>query len=182
MAEYEELIKALRHCMTKEDGITICEPCPFYCTGIDCENVLHTDAAAAIEALEAENKTLHQHIEDLNGAFRIESEARQKAEAGQPHWVSVEEPPKGNGAFAACCVYDGKIYWFKAIYLDGKWLREMDGVELPVNYWMEIPQPPQEVQDGPIITPCRGCSDYDGYGGCKSKGGCARAKKEVQDG
>lgn len=36
--------------------------------------------------------------------------------------------------------------------------------------------------DGPIITPCRGCSDYDGYGGCKSKGGCARAKMEVQDG
>lgn len=35
-------------------------------------------------------------------------------------------------------------------------------------------------QDGPIITPCRGCSDYDGYGGCKSKGGCARAKMEVQ--
>ena len=35
--------------------------------------------------------------------------------------------------------------------------------------------------DGPIITPCRGCSDYDGYGGCKSKGGCARAKMEVQD-
>ena len=37
------------------------------------------------------------------------------------------------------------------------------------------------VQDGPIITPCRGCSDYDGYGGCKSKGGCARAKMEVQE-
>lgn len=36
-------------------------------------------------------------------------------------------------------------------------------------------------QDGPIITPCRGCSDYDGYGGCKSKGGCARAKMEVQE-
>lgn len=34
-------------------------------------------------------------------------------------------------------------------------------------------------QDGPIITPCRGCSDYDGYGGCKSKGGCVR-KMEVQ--
>lgn len=37
-------------------------------------------------------------------------------------------------------------------------------------------------QDGPIITPCRGCSDYDGYGGCKSKGGCARKLMEVQDG
>ena len=35
--------------------------------------------------------------------------------------------------------------------------------------------------DGPIITPFRGCSDYDGYGGCKSKGGCARAKTEVQE-
>ena len=54
MAEYTELILALRHCMTKEDGITICEPCPFYCTGIDCEDVLHTDAAAAIEALQAQ--------------------------------------------------------------------------------------------------------------------------------
>ena len=40
----------------------------------------------------------------------------------------------------------------------------------------------ENAQDGQIITPCRGCSDYDGYGGCKSKGGCARAKMEVQDG
>lgn len=51
---YEEQVKALRHCMTKEDGITICEPCPYYGKGIECENVLHTDAAAAIEELEAE--------------------------------------------------------------------------------------------------------------------------------
>ena len=50
-----------------------------------------------------------------------------------------------------------------------------------VTHWMPLPEPPQEVQDGPIITPCRGCSDYDGYGGCKSKGGCARAKMEVQE-
>jgi len=37
------------------------------------------------------------------------------------------------------------------------------------------------VQDGPIITPCCGCSDYDGYGGCKSKGGCARAKMDGKE-
>ena len=55
---YEELVKALRHCMTKEDGITICEPCPYYGKGIECENVLHTDAAAAIEELQAEVKRL----------------------------------------------------------------------------------------------------------------------------
>ncbi len=34
--------------------------------------------------------------------------------------------------------------------------------------------------DGPIITPCLGCSEYDGYGGCKSNGGCV-AKMEVQE-
>ena len=55
---YEEQVKALRHCMTKEDGITICEPCPYYGKGIECENVLHTDAAAAIEALQAETVRL----------------------------------------------------------------------------------------------------------------------------
>lgn len=55
--KYDELVKALRHCMTKEDGITICEPCPYYGKGIECENVLHTDAAAAIEELQADMKT-----------------------------------------------------------------------------------------------------------------------------
>lgn len=54
MSNYTERVKALRHCMTKEDGITICEPCPYYGKGIDCENVLHTDAAAAIEELQAQ--------------------------------------------------------------------------------------------------------------------------------
>ena len=79
------------------------------------------------------------------GAFTALTEAKLTMEKHIINpWHRVEEPPKGNGAFAACCVYDGKIYWFKAIYLDGKWLREMDGVELPVNYWMEIPEPPQE--------------------------------------
>ena len=166
MAEYTELILALRHCMTKEDGITICEPCPFYCTGIDCENVLHTDAAAAIEALEAENKTLHQHIEDLNGAFRIESEARQKAEAGQPHWVSVEEPPKEHGPFLCASkstMLDGSTHWFFELcwYSDGDlkdvvWDAEKDSgfyswsasqdrdIDSKVDYWMPLPEPPQE--------------------------------------
>ena len=25
----------------------------------------------------------------------------------------------------------------------------------------------------PETNPCRGCTDYDGHGGCKSNGGCA---------
>ena len=74
MSDYKNLVKALRHCMTKDDGITICELCPYYGKGIECENVLHTDAAAAIEALEAE-------VKGLNEALKVESEARQNAEA-----------------------------------------------------------------------------------------------------
>ena len=63
MTDYSELVKALRWCMTKEDGITDCRPCHYYGKGIDCVGNLHTDAAAAIEALEAK----------------------------VPHWVSVDE-------------------------------------------------------------------------------------------
>ena len=59
-----ELVKALRHCITKEDGITICEPCPYYCKGIECDNVLHTDAAAAIEELEKERDYYKQQYEN----------------------------------------------------------------------------------------------------------------------
>lgn len=58
-------------------------------------------------------------------------------------WHRVEEPPKQNGAFAVACVYDGKLYWYKGIYLDGKWLREGDGIEMPADYWMPI-EPPKE--------------------------------------
>lgn len=82
----------------------------------------------------------YRHSTDV--AFHMEDHL-DEIPAASP-WHRVDDPPKGYGAFAACCVYDGKIYWFKAIYLDGKWLREMDGVELPVNYWMEIPEPPKE--------------------------------------
>ena len=58
-------------------------------------------------------------------------------------WHRVEEPPKQNGAFAVACVYDGKLYWYKGIYIDGKWLRE-DGIEMPADYWMPLPEPPKE--------------------------------------
>ena len=61
--KYDEQVKALRHCMTKEDGITICEPCPYYGKGIECENVLHTDAAAAIEELSKTVKDLTTKVE-----------------------------------------------------------------------------------------------------------------------
>lgn len=33
----------------------------------------------------------------------------------------------------------------------------------------------------PEINPCRGCEDYDGKGGCKTKGGCAKSRGEEDE-
>ena len=129
---YEKLIEALR--MGADYGV-------------EEESVgkLCADAAAAIEALQAENETLHQHIEDLNRAFRSESLARQKAEAAQPHWVSVKHPPT-----------EGRRYWVWHVdgfcYCDtwrcGKWELADAIPDTKITHWMPLPEPPQEVQDG----------------------------------
>lgn len=74
MGDYTELVKALRYCVTSPNGFTDCNGCPKQGHGVDCEDELHTDAAAAIEELEAE-------VKDLNEALKSESEARQNAEA-----------------------------------------------------------------------------------------------------
>lgn len=68
MTDYSERVKALRYCMAKKDGITICEPCSYYGKGIECENVLHTDAAAAIEELQAEVMRLNMRCADCEYA------------------------------------------------------------------------------------------------------------------
>lgn len=49
-----ELVKALRHCISDPYGFVECDGCPIFCKGIDCQNNLHNDAAAAIEGLQAQ--------------------------------------------------------------------------------------------------------------------------------
>lgn len=51
---YDKLVKALRHCVSDEKGVTKCAGCPYYPDITGCMDRLHTDAAAAIEALQAE--------------------------------------------------------------------------------------------------------------------------------
>lgn len=58
MSNHEELVKALRHCVSDEKGVTKCAGCPYYPDITGCMDRLHTDAAAAIEALQAEVDTL----------------------------------------------------------------------------------------------------------------------------
>ena len=54
MTDYSELVKALRHCVSDEKGVTKCAGCPYYPDITGCMDRLHTDAAAAIEDLQAE--------------------------------------------------------------------------------------------------------------------------------
>ena len=63
-----ELVKALRHCISDPYGFVECDGCPIFCKGIDCQNDLHNDAAAAIEALQAEVERLQV---DLDAAWAL---------------------------------------------------------------------------------------------------------------
>lgn len=53
-----KLIKALRYCMSTPKGVINCKGCPYFGSGIDCQNKLHADAAAVIEELDAEETRL----------------------------------------------------------------------------------------------------------------------------
>ena len=149
---YDELIKALRERAQREEE--------WYEHGGD----LISDAAAAIEALEADNAILRQHIDDLDEAVWSESLARQKAEAAQPHWVSVEDElpkhqdpvlvyvPGFNDGENEYVPYVGMAYFTHDIYggfwsgTDGNVYGAIGILYNPTN-WMPLPEPPQEVQE-----------------------------------
>ena len=52
--EVKALVEALRHCVSDEKGVTKCAGCPYYPDITGCMDRLQTDAAAAIEALQAQ--------------------------------------------------------------------------------------------------------------------------------
>ena len=52
--DYEQRVKALRYCISGPNGVINCKGCPYFGSGIDCQNELHKDAVAAIEELQAE--------------------------------------------------------------------------------------------------------------------------------
>ena len=89
-SNYEQMVKALRHCMAKEDSITICEPCSYYGKGIECENVLHTDAAAAIEELEdalADECSENDYLVNENTRLTTENKELQAQLPKQGKWI-----------------------------------------------------------------------------------------------
>lgn len=145
MTDYTELVKALRDLHR--------DPRPASAVWLFDNQIALYDAAAAIEALQAENETLHQHIEDLNGAFRIESEARQKAEAAQPHWVSVDERLPKETKLVVTYGKSHVSFGYNLLLYDADTDKEVVewfdycGNRENVTHWMPLPEPPQEVQE-----------------------------------
>ena len=159
MQSYTDLIKALRHCI---DPDTACDGCPLSGNNGLCADMLYRDAAAAIEDLQALYRQMDKRNTDLhNEGYDVGYWAgKRDAEAAQPHWVSVEQPPKDKQeCFVAFkgplgFVYDtGRFYddlnsgLDEDIFEDGTSgfvLGGEVGYALgSIDYWMPI-EPPQE--------------------------------------
>lgn len=116
------------------------------------------------------DKNWHNIAEQAAAAI----EALQAELPKRGEWIDSKERMRPDMCSVCGCVYEAdrfmdKIAWHYCPNCGAK-MNDSNALNALDN-----------AQDGPIITPCRGCSDYDGYGGCKSKGGCARAKMEVQE-
>ena len=163
MQDYKKLVEALRCCAGVHTKPT---KCPDYddswCGGNCLDNHLIA-AAAAIEALQAEMPKRGEWVEENRrprSSQFVCSECHRTAYDPQP---TRDKAWRKRCRYAYCPNCGAKMNNSNASNASNA-LNALDNA-----------------QDGPIITPCRGCSDYDGYGGCKSKGGCAKAKMEVQE-
>ena len=157
MIDIENLIKDLRGKFIAYDV-----------TGNHNSAQLYKDAADAIEALQAELGKEGKRVEHLLATVnKLEDKMPKRGE-----WELIDgaEPMRWG---CSRCKY---LSWETSNYCP------RCGAKMNDSNASNALNALDTAQDGPIITPCRGCSDYDGYGGCKSKGGCARAKMEAQDG
>ena len=164
MMDYTELVKALRLCQFGECG---CGKCYYkelkgdWCTEdnhpefFDCDDKLKLDAAAAIEALEAEVKRLNMRCADCE--YGNSEWPEDPEHTNQPHWVSVEDelPSEFQSVWAACKMGGRENWTIETIYdpyLSCPWghIPVLDSGKAIVYAWMDRtePEPPQEVQDG----------------------------------
>lgn len=169
MSDYAKTVKQLRYCSkaTMKD----CMECEGYKETGDCTSEkLAKEAATAIEELMAQVKDkdylIQQQIEEIE---RLQRDVKKQQEKmielakGQPHWVSVEDPPKDKQeCFVAYkgplgFIYDHGIFYddlnsglYEDIFEDGTSGFVLDGdvgyALGSIDYWMPI-EPPQEVQE-----------------------------------
>ena len=90
MTDYTKLVEASRHCISDPYGFVECDGCPVFCKGIDCQNDLHNDAAAAIEALQAEVAFYKKRVCESCGVCPDDMSDPNNCEiAGHGMWVGV---------------------------------------------------------------------------------------------
>ena len=153
-SNYEQLVEALRcKALSKQ-----CDSCKYgyhLCPDSECNDACHVERIIddAADAIEALQAEV-ERLEPQHGEWIL------CGPVGWPNWRCSVCHSEGRGDYIRCP-------WCGAVLDESNASNTLNALD--------------NAQDGPIITPCRGCSDYDGYGGCKSKGGCARAKMEVQD-
>lgn len=124
MSEREELVKSLRQCA---EGT--CNGCKYELTQVGCRGQLQKEAADAIEELQGKLYLMKKTAEWLNEKI--------------PRWTSVDEalPEKygtelvttERGSVMVCCYYPQAKNW---------------NTRAKVKWWMPLPQPPQEANDG----------------------------------
>lgn len=99
----EELVKALRHCVSDEKGVTKCAGCPYYPDITGCMDRLHTDAAAAIEDMAKHITEMHERVTVLQIA-RGELEAEVKRlEPKRGEWVEENRRPRSSQFVCSEC-------------------------------------------------------------------------------
>lgn len=164
MSEYEEVIRALHRCAGQMDCFSCpvdgkIDACPWMKQHHKC---LFTFAAEAIHDLIKSVHIRDKHLDELNQYI-------QKLEAAQPHWVSVEQPPKEH---MWCFVFTDEPKMIMPIRIafyvarcsgKGFWYHYESGSDITdeVDYWTEmllegpkldhdLPwpiEPPQEVHE-----------------------------------
>ena len=108
MMDYTELVEALRCC---GDANTSCSECPWDKYGFGmCAEKLFADAAAAIEALQAENmdllaevQDLEMRVENLAGELAAEEDGR-KLEPKLGEWIEAQHGDEIVPSLCKCSV------------------------------------------------------------------------------
>ena len=133
MADYTELVKDLRYCVSTKYSCIDCphniEPC--------CENMLLTKAADAIESLSETVATAYNENADFIAYY----------EESKPRWIPVTERlPEEYVGVLCYCSRNGQ-------YGCGEWCKEDNGTIYWIGlngmiptHWMPLPEPPKEEQ------------------------------------
>ena len=103
MTDYTKLVKALRLCASQ----TCCDNCPRFDNGLDpyeCTEKLYTDAAAAIEELQAENEKLRDTITIQDAALHPNP---RYVEPKRGEWIWMQKA--NGGQYKGCSVCHAPI-------------------------------------------------------------------------